>query len=146
MQVLPEYVSADGTLLGWGEEQLEQWDHRLFPTILTHLILEASIKQLQENSPICLLRALLSESWNWLNATIAMVTNGFTKKGLEITSPMTQLPRICLPESRKQIFEVVLQIASSSLRHFMLEFHQHSCGSVALNLKWMSCHPCWCGS
>lgn len=64
MQVLPEYVSAGGTLLGSDEEQLKQWDHRLFPTILMHLILNASIKQLQENSAICLLRALLSESWN----------------------------------------------------------------------------------
>lgn len=64
MQVLPEYVSAGGTLLGSGEGQLEQWDHRLFPTILMHLILDVSIKQLQENSAICLLRTLLSESWN----------------------------------------------------------------------------------
>lgn len=134
MQVLPECVSAGGTLLGSGEEQLEQWDHRLFPTILMHLISDASIKQLQENSAICLLRALLSESWNWLNTTIAMVTNGFTEKGLKITSPMTHLPRICLPEPRTWIF---WGSASGCILLFEA-FHQHSCGSVAFNLEWMS--------
>lgn len=29
--MLPDFVSEGGTLLGHGEEQLRQWDHKLFP-------------------------------------------------------------------------------------------------------------------
>lgn len=138
MVVLPEYVSAGGTLLGSGEEQLEQWDHRLFPTILIHFVLDASIKQLQENSAICLLRALLSESWNWLKATIAMVTNGFTKKGLKITLPMTHLSRFACQSPECKYLKQCPGLHPPLWGIFLLEFHQHSWGSVAFNLEWTS--------